>query len=208
MRQAFFALLIAGYFLWPACQHPEILTPIEPEPIDTTHTLTCEDTIEINLSGTMEHGYLKAVKTCRAWKASGEAFESGVPANHLFTVGKTYFPHILTNGDTVLLYAEGLAFSFPKKVGKFPMISPPGLHPDTATCSFAYIDVDVFLAEWLVDISFAENELEVTELDLVNKRVKGRFNVRLTIDTSAPDYERYPTKLHFYDGEFDVEIVD
>lgn len=208
MRQILFALLIAGYFLWPACQHPEILTPINPDPTDTTHTLTCEDTIEINFPGDMERGYVKAVKTCRDWKSSGYASTVDASPNYLSISGRTFYPHILSNGDTVFLYAENLSFLVPKKIGKFPMTSPPGLHADTATCSFGYIDYDVIRALWLVDASFSDNELEVTELDLVNRRVKGRFNVRLTIDTTTLQYEKYPSKLHFHEGEFDVEIVD
>ncbi len=53
MKQLISTLLIVGYFLWPSCKHPEVLDPIDPNPIDTTITLTCEDTIEINLPGTM-----------------------------------------------------------------------------------------------------------------------------------------------------------
>ncbi len=88
------------------------------------------------------------------------------------------------------------------------MTSIPEVHSDTATCFFNYIDVDVLLAGWLADSSFPDNEIEITELDMVNKRVKGRFNVHLTIDASLIDFEDYPSKLYFHEGEFDLEIIE
>ena len=208
MKQAAFILLVASYLIWPACQHPNIIDQIEPVPVDTTQLLTCEDTIETNLPGTMEHGIISAVKTCRDFVASGKAFWSGPPSKHLSISGKTYFPYILTNGDTVLLYAEGLSFFVPKKMGTFPMISVPGLHTDTATCFFNYINVDVLRAGWLVDHSFSDNAIEITELDMVNKRVKGRFKMHMTIDPTLIDFEDYPARLYFHGGAFDLEILE
>jgi hypothetical protein len=208
MKQLFFALLVVAYFLLPSCQHPDIITPTEPDPIDTSHMISCEDTIEINLPGSMEHGFFKAVKTCWDWKASGYAQWPGPPSNHLNVSGNTYFPYILTNGDTVLLFAEALYFIVPKKLGTFPLVSPPGLHSDKATFGFSYINVDVSIADWLVDTSFLDNEIKITELNLANKRVKGIFNVHLKIDTTMTGFEHYPSKLFFHEGEFDLEIVE
>jgi len=209
MKQTIFTLLIAGYSLWPACQHPDIIMPIEPNPVDSSNTATCEDTIEINFPGAMEHGFFKAVKTCRDFKASGYAHWPGDTFTHLNISARTYFPYILTNGDTAFLNAEGFAFFVPRKIGKFPMISVPGVHTDTVTCWFSYLDVDITISDWFVDSSFSDNVLEITELDMVNNRVKGRFNVHLKIDTSRPDYDdRYPFTLYFYDGEFDLEIIE
>ena len=208
MKQAAFTIFIIGYFLWPACQHPDVVDPIDPVPTDTTHTLTCEDTIEINFPGAMEHGYFKAVKTCRDFKASAYAHWPGTPYTHLNVSARTFFPYILTGGDTAFLNAEGFGLFVPKKVGKFPMTSALGIHSDTATCHFHYLDVDISIADWQVDNSFPDNEFEITELDLINKRVKGRFNVHFTIDTSRPDHEQYPSKLYFHEGEFDMDILE
>ncbi len=208
MKQLIFVFLIVGYLLWPSCQHADINTPTEPDPIDSSHTKTCEDTIEINYSGEMAQGYLKGIKTCRDWTASGRSFAPVTKPNHIIISGDTYFPHILTNGDTVFLYAENLSFRIPKQAGKFPIISPVGYLPDTATCIFSYLEVDISLADWLVDDSFPGNEVEITTLDLTNKRVKGRFNVHLKIDPSMAGFEHYPSKLYFHEGEFDVEIIE
>lgn len=87
------------------------------------------------------------------------------------------------------------------------MISVPGTHPDTATCWFSYLDVDISTADWLVDTSFSDNVFEITELDMVNRLVKGRFNVHMKIDTSRPDHGKYPASLYFHEGEFDLEIL-
>ncbi len=88
------------------------------------------------------------------------------------------------------------------------MTSTAKFLPDTASCWFSYLDVDVSVSDWFVDSSFPDNELEITELDSINKRIKGRFNVQLKINTSRPDYDdRYPSTLYFYDGEFDLEIM-
>ncbi len=72
MRPFIPILIILSYFLWPGCQHPDLVLPTETEPMDTTKVLTCEDTIEINFPGLMDHGYFSAIKTCREWKASGQ----------------------------------------------------------------------------------------------------------------------------------------
>jgi hypothetical protein len=208
MKPFTFILLISSYFLWPACQHPDFVLPTDPDPIDTTAVLTCEDTIEINLPGTMENGFVSAIKTCRDWKASGSANKINSQNNYLFISGLTYIPYIGSNGDTTYYFVEGMGMTIPKKSGKFPVVSEPGFRQDTVRINFSYWDVDVSVADWVVDNSYPQNEFEITELDLVQKRVKGKFNVHFKIDTTGFFYQSYPSKLHFYEGEFDVKIVD
>lgn len=208
MKQTFLTLVILSHFLGPSCQHPEIVDPTEPTNPDTTLVLSCEDTIEVNFPGGLENGFISAIKTCRIWKASGKAIKPGISTNHLFVSGYTYFQHIGTNNDTTYLLAEGLVFTIPKKLGKFPVTSEYGFRQDTVRVNFSYLDVDVAVADWVVDNAYTENEVEIVELDIANKRVKGKFNIQLKIDTLSIDHKKYPSKLYFYDGEFDVEIVD
>ncbi len=208
MKLCIFISLLISYLLWStACQHPDLVTPFEPNPIDTTQ-LTCEDTIEVNFPGAMEHGYLESVKTCRIWKASGQANNLNIAPNHLFVSGATYYPYIELDGDTIYLSAEAIVFTIPRKTGRFPIINLSGFHKDTAKCSYSLLDNDVFLANWQTDGTFPENEVEVTELDLINKRVKGNFSVHLIIDATSANFEAYQPRFHFFDGAFDVEILD
>ena len=173
-------------------------------PIDT---LTCEDTIDINLPGYMEHGYVKAVKTCRDWLASGEASTIGINKNHLGISGTTFFPYV-SGKDTFYLWAESISFFVPKKTGVYPVKFGGNFLNDAATSGFIYLIDDTIIASWDTDTTNTSNVVEITELDLVNKRVKGKFEVAYTIDTTGLDYHRYPARLHFYNGEFDVEITD
>lgn len=212
MRELIFAIFITGLSIIPAC-HPLEVPQMEPDPNDTTEvpidTLTCEDTVAVNLPGMMENGYIKAIKICRAWIASGYAKKPGIPTPHLFVSGLTFYPFVGVFGDTTLLKAEGVSFAVPKKVGKFPLIDPTGVfYQDSVTCGYSYLDDDVALALWNVDPSFSDNELEVTEYDPVGKRIKGRFNVHFIIDTTSENYQGYRQKKHFHSGEFDVKMID
>lgn len=101
-----------------------------------------------------------------------------------------------------------LTGTIPKKLGKFPLASEPGFRQDTVRINFSHWDVDVSVANWVVDNSYPQNEFEITELDLAQKGVKGKFNVHFKIDTTGFFYQSYPSKLHFYEGEFDVKIID
>jgi len=201
MKQMIIAVLILGYFFWPSCHNLEMVPPTE-------NPLTCEDTIEIPHPGKMEHGFLKAIKTCRDWKASGAARLYSTLPNHMSISGNTYSAYVLTNGDTSFLYAENISFYVPKKVGKFPLFSTSKFLQDSAYCIFENIDIDVATARWSVDVSAPDNNVEITELDLINKKVKGRFNVHLNIDFSVSGAVHFPSKLYFSDGEFDLEIVN
>ena len=119
MKDIIFALLAAGLFLLPAGEH-DAFNQIDPDPTDTIEmpidTLRCEDTIEMNYPGTMENGYIKAINTCRDWKASGKAKISSASAEHYFIDGNTFYPFILTTGDTAFFKAEGIGFYVPTKV--------------------------------------------------------------------------------------------
>jgi hypothetical protein len=212
MKDILFTLLAAGLVLFPACTHDEF-TQLDPEPTDTIEmpidTLRCEDTIEIFYPGTMENGYVKAIKTCREWKASGKATVVQVTKKHFFISGGTFYPFILSTGDTAFLNAEGIGFAVPNKVGKYPVASTlEGFKNDTVIGGFLYIDDDVFLSTWNVDTSFPDNEFEVLEIDSLHQRIKGRFNVHFIIDTTGVDYQWYPRKFHFHEGTFDVKIVE
>jgi hypothetical protein len=212
MKDLIFALLTVGLvFLLPACEHDEFIR-LDPEPSDTIEvpvdTLSCEDTIEINFPGTMENGYIKAIKTCREWKASGKATIAQASNQHFFITGNTVYPFILNTGDTAFFNAEGIIFTVPAKVGKYPVASIPGFNNDTVTGGFTYMDYDVFVSSWYVDPSFPDNEFEVLEIDAVHQRVKGRFNIHYIIDTNRVDYQLYPSKFYFHEGTFDVKIVE
>ncbi|HLP95461.1 MAG TPA: hypothetical protein VK168_15565 [Saprospiraceae bacterium] len=212
MKDLIFALLTVGLvLLMPACTHDEFTRP-DPEPTDTIEmpvdTLSCEDTIEIFYPGTMENGYIKAFKTCREWKASGKAIIAQVTNQHFFINGTTFYPYIFAPGDTAFLNAEGIIFTVPKKVGKYPVANTVGFKNDTVTGGFVYMDDDVFLSDWNVDPAYTDNEFEILEIDNLNKRVKGKFNIHFIIDTTGVEYQLYPSKLYFHEGTFDVKIVD
>ncbi|MBC7775830.1 MAG: hypothetical protein H7246_10390 [Phycisphaerae bacterium] len=201
MKLLIIAVLTVGYFLWSGCHNLEPLPPEE-------KPLTCEDTIWIFHPGIMEHGFIKAIKTCRDWKASGEVRLFNTMPNHMSISGNTYSAYALTNGDTSFLLAEGIYFEAPKKVGKFPLFSTSNLLQDKASCTFSKIDIDVVSANWSVDDTEPDNNIEITEIDTLSKRVKGRFNVHLKKDFSVSGAVHFPSKLYFKDGEFDVEIIN
>ncbi len=212
MKDLIYALLTVGLvFLFPACKHDEF-TRLDPEPTDTIEipvdTLLCEDTIEIYYPGTMENGYIKAIKTCREWKASGKAKIAFASDQHFIISGHTVYPFIFAPGDTAFFNAEGIGFAVPAKVGKYPVSHMTGFKNDTVTGGFDYIDDDVFLSNWNVDPSFPDNEFEILEIDALQQRVRGRFNIHFIIDTTSVDYQSYPSKLHFHEGTFDVKIVE
>ncbi|HLP95340.1 MAG TPA: hypothetical protein VK168_14950 [Saprospiraceae bacterium] len=212
MKDLIFALLTAGLvLLMPACTHDEFTRP-DPEPTDTMEmpvdTLSCEDTIEIFYPGTMENGYIKAIKTCREWKASGKAVIVQATNQHFFIIGNTVYPYIFAPGDTAFFNVEGIIFNVPRKVGKYPVSYLKGLKNDTVTGGFVYMDDDVFLSGWNVDPVFPDNEFEILEIDNLNQRVRGRFNIHFVIDTTWVEYRLYPSKFYFHEGTFDVKIVD
>jgi hypothetical protein len=212
MKDLILALLTVGLAcLFPACTHDEFTRP-DPEPTDTMEatvdTLSCEDTIEIFYPGTMENGYIKAIKTCREWKASGKAKIAFGSNQHFIVSGHTVYPYIFAPGDTAFFNVEGIIFTVPRKVGKYPVSYLTGLKNDTVTGGFLYMDDDVFLSGWNIDPAFPDNEFEILEIDNLNQRVRGRFNIHFVIDTTWVEYQLYPSKLHFHEGTFDVKIVD
>ncbi len=213
MKDILFTLLAAGVVLFPACAHDEFTQiELDAEPTDTIEmpvdTLSCEDTIEINYPGNMENGCIKAIKTCREWKASGKAKIAFASDEHFFISGHTVYPFIFAPGDTAFFNAEGIAFTVPTKVGKYPVSYMTGFKNDTVTGGYFYIDDDVFLSNWNVDSSYPDNEFEILEIDALHQRVRGRFNIHFIIDTTSADYQSYPRKFHFHEGTFDVKIVE
>ena len=212
MKDLIFAFLTIGsVILLPACKHDEFIRLV-PEPTDTIEmpvdTLLCEDTIEIYYPGTMENGYMHAIKTCREWKASGEAMIAFASDQHLSIIGYTVYPYVIAPGDTVFFNVEGMVFIVQQKVGKYQVSNLTGFKNDTVTGGFVYMDDDVFLSNWNFDPSFPDNEFEILEIDALNQRVRGRFNIHFIIDTTSVDYQLYPSKFHFHEGTFDVKIVE
>jgi hypothetical protein len=212
MKDLIFALLTVGLvFLHPACKHDEF-TRLDPEPTDTIEmpvdTLLCEDTIEIFYPGTMENGFIKAIKTCREWKASGKAKIAFASDQHFIISGHTVYPYIIAPGDTAFFNVEGIIFTVPRKVGKYPVSYMTGFKNDTVMGGFVNMDDDVFLSGWNVDPAFPDDEFEILEIDVLHQRVRGRFNIHFISDTTWGDYQLYPSKFYFHEGTFDVKIVE
>jgi hypothetical protein len=206
-KYVFFAAFITALFL-ASCRRPEEPFTFEPAPVDTTETLTCEDTIALFYPGLMEHGFLSAINTCRPWMASCRTYLNDNFPDHLTILASTYYLIVELNGDTSYHYAEILSISAPRKTGRFPVASPPGYKQDTAVCAFTYLDSDVFLADNWTDPAYPEDMVEFTEIDTVNNIVRGRLDIHFVLEPPFEFTYPFPAKMHFYKGYFEVKIVE
>lgn len=179
------------------------------DPADTTPPKTCEDTIHIYAPGNMEHGYLKAVNTCLDWQASGYARVTPAPSNNFLISGTTFYPFTSSGGVVNLAVKESLSMRLPNATGKYPVKDVSWGTPvtDFAIVTINSWDYDVMSVNWKIDDSFSDNEVEITEIDLVNKRVRGRFNLHF-VRTYSTHPELEPARFFLFDGEFNIEILE
>lgn len=78
-----------------------------------------------------------------------------------------------------------------------------------AYCSYSRTlsDGDVYDARWTCDLS-KSNEFKVEEIDLVNKIVKGSFNIHLEKKNPGNSGVMYSDYINFKNGQFTARIKD
>lgn len=193
MKKIFFIISIFIIFQ-SSCKHDSIVA--EPE-------------IDVFNAGVGENGFLYADKShtdnnSKEWKGSCFSSTNEFKGKKYLSISAyTYLD------QEYLIFRETLSISeIPPEVGIYSLHPHDPLRPEVISALYGRLvsDGDAAGAIYEPDDS-KNNTLSIDEIDLVNKRVKGTFNVSFKMQRM---YEGagFEDKVAFKNGHFDVKIAE
>lgn len=90
-------------------------------------------------------------------------------------------------------------------VGVFDHYAQPVIYNTFATYSRSLDDGDVADGFWIIDTTQI-NYIDITELDLINKRVSGKFDLHFRMKTQGSHGVLYSERINFKSGDFRARI--
>lgn len=166
--------------------------------------------LEKTFPGPMDTGYLEAYRDGEFWQST--AFAQYGQTAHLYVFDSAHVGFYCLTYSAEGFLREYLTFGeIPLKVGKYPIKGNNAISAGLdgfvgAKYSWAADDGDVFGATYDHDDGNSAGTLEVTFVDLVSKRIIGRFDQ--IVFKNRFEAINYPERVVFKNGKFDMKITE
>lgn len=193
--------VLSGIEPYTEFPHKASCVPFTPITIDTS--VKWLDRLENPYEGRQEHGWARAeVEGYNyEWNASVRAFYFN---DNIDVIVETF-----RSEEDYYAFVEKIRFKVSKDAHRCtrlrsPFLSFPNNH--TSNASYDIGDWDVIYWNYLPDENYP-NLLEILELDTINNRIRGRFDLQVIIDHPS-GYVEIPDTIHFANGAFEGVILD
>lgn len=173
-----------------------IIPTKEEEECVTEEYITSQDTVLIFDAGEMVNGFADAIKLNQDWMASGSA--SFLTSGQLALTFQTNL-----EGDLEYI-VEMLFFTLDDyNIGCYELLKESG----ASTANYLSLDYDVVKNSY--EIADEENNfLEIIKIDTIQNFVQGKFAVSFDRDTLRTPPWYNPEKVRFFNGAFELDIIE